>query len=94
MVSRLRSKYLGLTIIAALIFASFIVIPIYAQQEENRPEYNLIIVRNDDLIDYITVQPYARLLNIPVLPVSPQKLDEKTWAQLYSYIQLGWKKVL
>ncbi|MPW39878.1 helix-turn-helix domain-containing protein [Thermococcus sp. 101 C5] len=94
MVSRLKTKYIALALVATLIIVSFIAVPIYAQQEENRPEYDLIIVRNDDLIDYITVQPYARLLNIPVLPVDPQKLDEKTWAQLYSYIQLGWKKIL
>jgi putative cell wall-binding protein len=93
-VSRLKTKYIALALVATLIIVSFIAVPIYAQQEENRPEYDLIIVRNDDLIDYITVQPYARLLNIPVLPVDPQKLDEKTWAQLYSYIQLGWKKIL
>ncbi|KUK16664.1 MAG: Transcription regulator [Thermococcus sibiricus] len=92
--SRLKTKYIALALVATLIIVSFIAVPIYAQQEENRPEYDLIIVRNDDLIDYITVQPYARLLNIPVLPVDPQKLDEKTWAQLYSYIQLGWKKIL
>lgn len=90
----MKTKYIALALVATLIIVSFIAVPIYAQQEENRPEYDLIIVRNDDLIDYITVQPYARLLNIPVLPVDPQKLDEKTWAQLYSYIQLGWKKVL
>ncbi|MDK2983369.1 MAG: hypothetical protein PWP19_847 [Thermococcaceae archaeon] len=92
--SRLKTKYIALALVATLIIVSFIAVPIYAQQEENRPEYDLIIVRNDDLIDYITVQPYARLLNIPVLPVDPQKLDEKTWAQLYPYIQLGWKKIL
>ncbi len=90
----MKTKYIALALVATLIIVSFIAVPIYAQQEENRPEYDLIIVRNDDLIDYITVQPYARLLNIPVLPVDPQKLDEKTWAQLYSYIQLGWKKIL
>ncbi|USS41708.1 helix-turn-helix domain-containing protein [Thermococcus aggregans] len=75
-------------------FMYLIAIPIYAQQEENRPKYDLIIVRDDDLIDYITVLPYANLLKVPVLPVNPQKLDEKTWAQLYSYIQIGWKKIL
>lgn len=90
----MKTKYIALALVATLIIVSFIAVPIYAQQEENRPEYDLIIVRNDDLIDYITVQPYARLLNIPVLPVDPQKLDEKTWAQLYPYIQLGWKKIL
>jgi len=93
-VKRLKARYLTLAIIVTLIFASFTAIPIYAQEEKNRPEYDLIIVRNDDLIDYITVQPYASLLKVPVLPVNPQQLDEKTWAQLYSYIQLGWKKIL
>lgn len=95
MVSGLKTRFTVTTLIIALIIGSFMSILVYAQEEStNRPEYDLIIVRNDDLIDYITVQPYARLLDIPVLPVNPQGLDEKTWAQLYSYVQLGWKKIL
>ena len=95
MVSGLKTRFTVATLIIALIVGSFMGILVYAQEEStNRPEYDLIIVRNDDLIDYITVQPYARLLDIPVLPVNPQGLDEKTWAQLYSYVQLGWKNIL
>ena len=95
MVSGLKARFTVATLIITLIVGSFMGILVYAQEEStNRPEYDLIIVRNDDLIDYITVQPYARLLDIPVLPVNPQGLDEKTWAQLYSYVQLGWKNIL
>ncbi|MCD6144464.1 cell wall-binding repeat-containing protein [Thermococcus sp.] len=95
MVSGLKTRFTVATLIITLIVGSFMGILVYAQEEStNRPEYDLIIVRNDDLIDYITVQPYARLLDIPVLPVNPQGLDEKTWAQLYSYVQLGWKNIL
>jgi len=94
-VSGLKARFTVATLIITLIVGSFMGILVYAQEEStNRPEYDLIIVRNDDLIDYITVQPYARLLDIPVLPVNPQGLDEKTWAQLYSYVQLGWKNIL
>jgi len=94
-VSGLKTRFTVATLIITLIVGSFMGILVYAQEEStNRPEYDLIIVRNDDLIDYITVQPYARLLDIPVLPVNPQGLDEKTWAQLYSYVQLGWKNIL
>ncbi len=95
MVSGLKTRFTVATLIITLIVGSFMGILVYAQEEStNRPEYDLIIVRNDDLIDYITVQPYARLLDIPVLPVNPQGLDEKNWAQLYSYVQLGWKNIL
>jgi len=91
----LKTRFTVATLIITLIVGSFMGILVYAQEEStNRPEYDLIIVRNDDLIDYITVQPYARLLDIPVLPVNPQGLDEKNWAQLYSYVQLGWKNIL
>jgi len=94
-VSGLKTRFTVATLIITLIVGSFMGILVYAQEEStNRPEYDLIIVRNDDLIDYITVQPYARLLDIPVLPVNPQGLDEKNWAQLYSYVQLGWKNIL
>jgi len=90
LVSKLRIK-LGLLI--ALVTVYLVFSPINAQNE-TKPEYDLIIVRNDDPIDYIITQSYAKLLNIPILPVNPQGLDEKTWAQLYSYAQLGWKNVL
>ena len=95
MVSGLRRRYTATILITSLLIASLMGVLVHAQEETpNIPEYDIIIVRNDDLIDYITVQPYAKLLNVPVLPVNPQGLDEKTWAQLYSYVQLGWKKVL
>ncbi|AFK22271.1 cell wall-binding repeat-containing protein [Pyrococcus sp. ST04] len=58
------------------------------------PQYDLIIVRNDDIIDYLIALPYSHLLNIPILPVNPKKLDKITEAQLYSYIQLGRNSVL
>jgi len=56
--------------------------------------YDLIIVRNDDLIDYLISLPYSHLINAPILPVNPKELDPVTKAQLYSYIQLGRDKVL
>lgn len=56
--------------------------------------YDLIIVRNDDLIDYLIALPYSHLLDIPILPVNPKELDDVTKAQLYSYIQLGRDKIL
>ncbi|WP_148233468.1 cell wall-binding repeat-containing protein [Pyrococcus sp. NA2] len=56
--------------------------------------YDLIIVRNDDLIDYLISLPYSHLINAPILPVNPKELDPVTKAQLYSYIQLGRDKAL
>jgi len=58
------------------------------------PQYDLIIVRNDDIIDYLIALPYSHLINVPILPVNPKKLDKVTKAQLYSYIQLGRNKIL
>jgi len=66
--------------------------PVGAQT--NGPPYDLIIVRNDNLIDYIVALPYSRLLGIPILPVNPEELDTTTLAQLQSYEQFGWYKVL
>lgn len=56
--------------------------------------YDVIIVRNDNLIDYITALPYSSAFNIPIVPVNPKGLDEQTRAQLYSFVQLGWKEAL
>ncbi|WP_297507834.1 cell wall-binding repeat-containing protein [Thermococcus sp.] len=58
------------------------------------PQYDLIIVRNDNLIDYIVALPYSKLLGVPILPVNPKELDYATIAQLQSYEQFGWYKVL
>nr|WP_048058384.1 cell wall-binding repeat-containing protein [Pyrococcus yayanosii] len=58
------------------------------------PTYDLIIVRNDNLIDYITVLPYSYLIKAPILPVNPDGLDPITKAQLYSYVQLRRTNVL
>jgi len=66
----------------------------FVNSQEDTRRYDLIIVRNDDLIDYIVAIPYASKLGIPIVPVNPTQLDEKARAQLYSYVQFGWKNVL
>jgi len=83
----------------ALIALAFVLLlplthPVLAQSGGETPPYDLIIVRNDNLIDYIVALPYSKLLGIPILPVNPQKLDSTTLAQLQSYEQFGWGKVL
>ncbi|AHF80725.1 cell wall-binding repeat-containing protein [Thermococcus paralvinellae] len=83
---------LSLLILLAVSLVSLTLFPVKAQ--ENKPQYDLIIVRNDDLIDYIVALPYSKKTNAPILPVNPKMLDEKTRAQLYSYAQLGWRNVL
>ncbi|WP_297467578.1 cell wall-binding repeat-containing protein [Thermococcus sp.] len=75
-----------------LMFITPLVHPIHAQTES--PPYDLIIVRNDNLIDYIVALPYSKLLGVPILPVNPNELDTATLAQLQSYEQFGWYKVL
>ena len=62
--------------------------------QANGPRYDLIIVRNDNLIDYIVALPYSKLLGVPILPVNPKELDYTTLAQLQSYEQFGWYRVL
>ncbi|WP_297514045.1 cell wall-binding repeat-containing protein [Thermococcus sp.] len=77
-----------------LMFIPPLVHPVGAQVPGESPPYDLIIVRNDNLIDYIVALPYSRLLGIPILPVNPDELDTTTLAQLQSYEQFGWYKVL
>ncbi|AFL95617.1 hypothetical protein CL1_1418 [Thermococcus cleftensis] len=77
-----------------LVFSSFLLPLSSAQEREDRPKYDLIIVRNDDLIDYIVALPYAKMLDVPILPVNPKELDPGTIAQLQSYAQFGWNHVL
>jgi putative cell wall-binding protein len=60
----------------------------------SQTRYDLIIVRNDNLIDYIVALPYSKLLGVPILPVNPKELDYTTMAQLQSYEQFGWYRVL
>ena len=78
----------------ALVLMSLIslVHPVHAQTESS--PYDIIIVRNDNLIDYIVAIPYSKLLGVPILPVNPNELDTATLAQLQSYEQFGWYKVL
>ncbi|AEC52139.1 N-acetylmuramoyl-L-alanine amidase modifier precursor [Pyrococcus sp. NA2] len=78
-------KVLSIVIILTLI------LPMAFAEDES---YDLIIVRNDDLIDYLISLPYSHLINAPILPVNPKELDPVTKAQLYSYIQLGRDKAL
>jgi len=61
---------------------------------EEQPRYDLILVRNDELIDYLITLPYSHSFNIPILPINPKELNEVTKAQLYSYIQLGRTRLL
>lgn len=92
---RLKNKVwisLSLLILLAVSLVSFTLLPVKAR--ENKQQYDLIIVRNDDLIDYIVALPYSKIINAPILPVNPKALDDKTKAQLYSYAQLGWRNVL
>ncbi|WP_457742946.1 cell wall-binding repeat-containing protein [Thermococcus sp.] len=78
-----------------LLVASALLFPhVHAQTPSEKPRYDLIIVRNDDLIDYIVALPYSKLLDAPILPVNPHKLDSTTLAQLQSYEQFGWYHVL
>jgi len=67
---------------------------VHSQPQAAKPSYDLIIVRNDNLIDYIMALPYAKLLGVPILPVNPKELDATTLAQLQSYEQFGWYRVL
>ncbi|NJE09427.1 cell wall-binding repeat-containing protein [Thermococcus sp. MAR1] len=78
-----------------LVFSSFLV-PLSSAQgaKGEKPKYDLIIVRNDDMIDYIVALPYAKMLDVPILPVNPKELDPGTIAQLQSYAQFGWNHVL
>jgi len=80
-------------LLVILIITSFLPF-ILAQNQGEKPRYDLIIVRNDDLIDYIVALPYSKLLDAPVLPVNPHKLDTTTLAQLQSYEQFGWKNII
>ncbi len=73
---------------------SSLALPLMSAQGTQKPQYDLIIVRNDDLIDYIVSLPYAKLLGVPILPVNPKKLDPTTLVQLQSYAQSGWNHVL
>ncbi|NJE43409.1 cell wall-binding repeat-containing protein [Thermococcus sp. GR6] len=83
----------AIALVLILFMVSSLILPLSAAQEET-PKYDLIIVRNDDLIDYIVAWPYAKMLGVPILPVDPKELDPGTLAQLQSYAQFGWNHVL
>jgi len=81
--------------LAFLMFLTLLAsVPQVHAQTGNLPKYDLIIVRNDNLIDYIVALPYSKLLGVPILPVNPKELDYTTLAQLQSYEQFGWYRVL
>ncbi|CAD5244900.1 cell wall-binding repeat-containing protein [Thermococcus camini] len=86
-------RAVALTLIM-LVFSSFVLPLSSAQDAKEGPKYDLIIVRNDDLIDYIIALPYAKMLDVPILPVNREELDPGTIAQLQSYAQFGWNHVL
>jgi len=75
-----------------LLTLSFLQAMVSAQA--NTSPYDLILVRDDNMIDYIVALPYSHMFGIPILPVNPQKLDPGTIAQLESYAKLGWTKIL
>ncbi|AIF69461.1 hypothetical protein PAP_05260 [Palaeococcus pacificus DY20341] len=80
--------------ILGILLASLVPLSAVSAQNDKNVYYDIIIVRNDNLIDYIVALPYAAAFDIPILPVNPTQLDEQTKAQLYSYAQLGWKEIL
>lgn len=84
-------KIPAVAVIALFLFP--LLLPTASGQNQDY-EYDLIIVRNDDLIDYIVALPYSKHLDVPILPVNPQELDPATLAQLQSYEQFGWYHVL
>lgn len=84
-------KIPAVAVIALFLFP--LLLPTASGQNQDN-EYDLIIVRNDDLIDYIVALPYSKHLDVPILPVNPQELDPATLAQLQSYEQFGWYHVL
>ena len=76
-----------------LLIASSLTFPL-ASAQKNTPPYDLILVRNDNMIDYIVALPYSHMFGIPILPVDPKELDPGTLAQLESYAKLGWTRIL
>jgi len=76
-----------------LLIVSSLTLPLTSAQNSTSP-YDLILVRNDNMIDYIVALPYSHMFGIPILPVNPQELDPGTLAQLESYAKLGWTKIL
>ncbi|ASJ05910.1 cell wall-binding repeat-containing protein [Thermococcus pacificus] len=86
-------RAVALTLVV-VVLSSFLLPLSSAQEKVWEPQYDLIIVRDDDLIDYIIAIPYAKMLGVPILPVNPTELDPSTIAQLQSYAQFGWNHVL
>ena len=76
-----------------LLIASSLSLPLVSAQNKTSP-YDLILVRDDNMIDYIVALPYSHMFGIPILPVDPKELDPGTLAQLESYAKLGWTKIL
>ncbi|WP_297499304.1 cell wall-binding repeat-containing protein [Thermococcus sp.] len=85
---------MGRKVLAFIVLLILIPSLLPAVHAAGEPRYDLIIVRNDNLIDYIVALPYSKLLGVPILPVNPKELDYTTMAQLQSYEQFGWYKVL
>ncbi|WP_457752243.1 cell wall-binding repeat-containing protein [Thermococcus sp.] len=77
-----------------LLIASSLTLPMVSSQQNNTAPFDLILVRDDNMIDYIVALPYSHMFGIPILPVNPKELDPGTLAQLESYAKLGWTKIL
>lgn len=86
-------KRIAAIALAALILYS-LACPLVSSQQTATAPYDLILVRNDNMIDYIVALPYSHMFGIPILPVNPQELDAGTLAQLESYARLRWTKIL
>ncbi len=84
-----RALALPLILLIALSFT----LP-FASAQNNTSPYDLILVRDDNMIDYIVALPYSHMFGIPILPVNPKELDPGTIAQLESYAKLGWTRIL
>jgi len=75
-----------------LLLLSSLTLPLVSSAK--KAPYDLIIVRNDNMIDYIVALPYSHMFGIPILPVNPKELSPATMAQLESYAKFGWNRVL
>ncbi|WP_367883329.1 hypothetical protein [Thermococcus peptonophilus] len=58
---------------AVAVMALFLLPLLLPTVSAQNSEYDLIIVRNDDLIDYIVALPYSKHLDVPILPVNPPR---------------------
>lgn len=58
------------------------------------PAWDVIVVRDDLLVDWIIAQAYSQKVNIPIVTTSPDVLDASAKLQLEGYMGAGWNKLL